>query len=72
MGCQCGKGAKPTGFGTSIQDAQRQAANEQLAADAKKSRTQSFALKTTSGKTMSFGSKLQRDAWQRRNGGTLA
>lgn len=70
-GCGCGKKSQPTGFGTSIQDAQRQGGKEIQEGERKGSgRSVSFELKQGD-RVRSFGSEIERRAEQRRRGGTL-
>lgn len=85
MGCNCSKNSKPTGFAgptltpisQSAQEAQRSGAatapgtpGAQTTSTA--SKTQSFTLVTTGGKTQSFGSLLEaRAARTRAGGGTI-
>lgn len=80
--CNCGKNAKPTGFGVSPgqeqQDQNRtvleqqsramNAAQEQAIASGGR---QSFTLRDRSGSVQSFGSTLERNAFIAREGGTI-
>ena len=73
MGCNCNKKVQPTGFAvpsTATQDAQRAAAE---AAAIQANTTQSFTLRTSDGRTQSFGSRLEANAAMiRAGGGTIA
>lgn len=80
--CNCGKNARPTGFGSNPrqeqqqlqenllarQDAPRNGAQEQAAASGN---TQSFSLRDRSGTVQSFGSALERNAFMARQGGSV-
>lgn len=83
MGCNCSKNAKPTGFGSNDRSGQSRSAHtpdqaqesaplngaQQQAAAA--GAQQSFTLRDRAGKVQSFGSRLERSAFQTRNGGTI-
>ena len=79
-GCNCGKNAKPTGFGVNPRQEQSELnalvrANEpngaQQQAAAAQSTQQSFSVRDRGGKVQSFGSRLERNAFITREGGTI-
>lgn len=78
--CGCNKNARPTGFGVSstqeqidqnlaAQRATLNGAQEQALASG--STTQSFTMRDRSGTVQSFGSRLERNAFIAREGGTI-
>lgn len=80
--CNCGKNARPTGFGSNPrqeqeqlqesllagQSAPRNGAQEQAAASGN---SQSFTMRDRSGRTQTFGSALERNAFMARQGGSI-
>lgn len=80
--CNCGKNAKPTGFGSNDRTASSRTASSQPAQPVplngaqqqaldSGSTVQSFTLRDQSGRVQSFGSRLERNAFRERNGGTI-
>ncbi|AWN07727.1 hypothetical protein HOT31_gp056 [Microbacterium phage Hendrix] len=80
--CNCGKNARPTGFGTNprqeqqvqnelLSSADRPLNGAQQQARESGSATQSFTLRDRSGHVQHFGSALERNAYYARQGGTI-
>lgn len=80
--CNCGKNARPTGFGSN--PTQEQRLQEQLLAQQDRplngaqqqaresgSSQQSFQLRDRAGQVQHFGSALERNAFMARQGGTI-
>lgn len=65
MGCRCKKPNRPTGFGVKEKT---KAPESPSPASPPPNTAQSFTLVDRSGRTQTFGSKLERDAAQRRLG----
>lgn len=80
--CNCGKNARPTGFGTNLNAEQRaqveEVARQGLAPSNGAQQqavaaggVQGFNLRTSDGRVQSFGSALERNAHKVRHGGTI-
>lgn len=68
MGCNCG-GRRPTGWGTVPAAQQAKDADAIVKAQAQKKASEEFVLRTTSGRTSVYGSRLEAEAARIRSGG---